>query len=197
MAPYILYTTGQHQRLPRHLLARQISPAAFIFNCSLGSATSRCRKARSCGSERQQQDGIIPFHLSAFTLSLNELIRRYAGSWPVALLCAATTTHLTKPGPFLYVRAVRLTHFKSESDLFIFKSRSCLKKGKIIKSIFLWCCLVVWDEEQTASRCKVFLKAALFARDCSITNLFQYPANSISQSGSSGLLFLRINSLLC
>lgn len=96
IAPYILYRTGQHQRLPRHLLAQQIRRAAFIFNC-LGSKTSRCHKERHCCSKGQEQDGIIPFNLSAFTLSLNELIRRYAGPEPVCLLCVAAPTHLPLP----------------------------------------------------------------------------------------------------
>lgn len=116
MATYILYTTGQHQRLPRHLLAQQISRPPFIFNC-LGSTTSRRHKARHCC---EQQDGIISFHLSAFTLLLNELIRRFAGSEPVCSLRVAVTSHLlcsTKPGPFHYIRAAPFSRLKSKLDL--------------------------------------------------------------------------------
>lgn len=140
MAPYILYTTGQHQRLPRHLLAQQISPAAFIFNC-LGSKTSRCHKAKRCSSEHQHQDGIIPFQLSAFTLSLNELIRRFAGSRPVCLLCVATTTHFsphqTWSVPLQYDCAISPLPMEFRF-YFIFLLKKFFEKPKMIKLIFAW-----------------------------------------------------------
>lgn len=86
IAPYILYRTGHHQRLPRHLQAQQIKRAVFIFNC-LGSEMSCCYKDRYCYSMGCEQDGIIPFNLSAFTLLLNELIRRYGALAQSQFVC--------------------------------------------------------------------------------------------------------------